>query len=337
MSELIEDYLSNLESRLSHKLPKIEVAEHVKEVRSHISESVSCLQIEGETHPDVIAVKRLGPDRLLAENLVRAKRGLDTRSSWRFIVLPAICLAVFGAGVEIVNLNDSTPLSVETSLTWLPGIFLALVSLAVIRSRRLLIGPLAATFATFVLGITTVESVWGPFGISSYSAERRKEEVVGFQRYISELETKEIAGKQVMAGNAFSPSLKEGLSFLAPRPVQGQSVMHDPIRLTKTTTSYPMALLVSVPTEKEAQSLWSNHGQAYFTWSDGQLSEQRDLMSHWTGEKIFPHPLTIAKNILMSGLYGMVVVFAFCFLSLGLVRARERVINLAWKPERIRA
>lgn len=219
MSEAIEIYLSKLESRLSRKLVKSEVSDHVQEVRAHLHESVENLRSDGNAAPEITALKRLGPDKLLAENLVRAQKGLDSKPSWRFIVLPSIALLALGVAAEVISLTDTFPASIWVLLTWLPTIFIILVALAVIRSRRLLIGPLAVAFTIFVIGLTTVESIWGPFGISSHSAERRKEEVAGFEKYISELESQVSAGKQVLAGGTFGPFLKQGITLcLHPNP-----------------------------------------------------------------------------------------------------------------------
>lgn len=337
MSELIESYLSKLESRLSRKLVKSEVSDHIQEVRAHLHESVENLRSDANATPEVTALKRIGPDKLLAENLVRAQKGVDTKSSWRFIVLPSIALLALGVTAEVISLTDTFPVSIWVLLTWLPTIFIILVALAVIRSRRLLIGPLAVAFTIFVIGLTTVESIWGPFGVSSHSVERRKEEVAGFEKYISHLESQVSAGKQVLAGGTFGPLLKQGNALLAPKPLQRVTVVHEPLNLSSTKQTYPMAMLVSVQGEAEARSLWKKHSEAYFTWVNRQLAEQHFHLRTWKSEAFMPSPLTIAKNLLITGLYSMTVVVIVCFVSLGFVRVRQRLIGLAWRPERIRA
>lgn len=98
-----------------------------------------------------------------------------------------------------------------------------------------------------------------------------------------------------------------------------------------------MAMLVSVPGEAEARSLWKKHSEAYFAWVDRQLADQNFHLRTWNNEAFMPTPLTIAKNLLITGLYSMTVVMVVCFLSLGFVRVRQRLIGLAWRPERIRA
>jgi hypothetical protein len=146
MVNLIDAYLVKLESRLKKKIPATEVIEHVTEISTHLRESVADRMRKGEseTNASISALRSIGPYRLVANSLIRARFGVDDRSSWRIAWPILTSLVVYFAlmfGIEY----ELFPFWFFAYVSWVATAFMALFIVIVWKSRRLLWAPLTAT------------------------------------------------------------------------------------------------------------------------------------------------------------------------------------------------
>lgn len=336
MSELIDRYLLNLESRLAKKLHNHEAEEHIGEIGAHLFESVATLQAEGDSNPEVTALKRVGPDRLLAENLIRARRGLDSVPGWRFVIPPALLLLAYGVLTGSFIIWERIPSAVEPLMTWLPISIVSLFFFGMIRSRRLLIVPTFAAFAVFLALFLGVEIVWGPSGFSDYSARKRVRTMEGLQTQISELQKDIETAQSVRSNSPFPQELRVKAAYLAPTTSSIQDVhLHFgliAINQGVRQTSY----LREVNTEAQAQSDWSKYGKAYLSYTTDRAKEEQTLLRVWSEREIGPKlylSMLWRSSVSMTPLVA--VIFGVGTILLGFAALRRRLIKALWNPERL--
>ncbi len=335
MADLTTAYLDRLEERLYRKLPKSEVEEHVKEVRAHLVESIATLEIEENADPELAALKRIGPDKLLAKNLIRARKGLDTRPGWRFVALPALLLAIYGVIVVHVGADQHIAAVYQHLAEFLTVAIPTTLLYGMVRARRLLISPTLAAFVPFMLIFVGGDLIWGHFGISDYSARKRVETIAGFQAHLDDLEGNITAGQSVRSGAAFPVKLKRDKSYLA--PVLSKAVNHHmALGIVVAHEKVGGYYLQEVATEAQARADWLKNGEAYFAHAQKQINEQKNGIKMWTETKTglvyLPSLLWAFVKFTTPFVLGLLAIGG---LLIALGSAKDRLTTALWKPERL--
>lgn len=336
MSDLTAAYLDRLEERLVRKLPKSQVQEHVNEVRAHLTESIATLETEENADPELAALKRISPDKLLAKNLIRARKGLDTRPGWRFVALPTILLAIYGVILVYISATENEQFAFQPTITFLHLAIPTLLLYGMVRARRLLIGPITIAFTLFFLVFIAGESIWGPFGVSDHSARLRAKTLGGFQAYIDDLENKITAGQSVRSGGTFPTDLRRGTAYLAPIPSNPQNHQIAFGIVVAREEIKGFYFLHESATEVDARSHWLQNGEGYFAYAQKQIEEQKGYLQIWketkTGIAHLPLVGWAIATYLTPNLLGILAIGG---LLIGLGSIKDRLISALWKPERL--
>ncbi len=337
MGEIVEKYLTNLERRLARKLPPFEVQEHLIETRAHLSDSSMALAAEGDASPEMTALKRLGSDKLLAEELIRARRGLSSMPSWRIALAPAVTF-VFAAMVEIAvsYMRVDIPRGIQPVLEGLLLVPLVLLIVAVVRSRKLLWGSNIAAFGILISFVICVESIWGHFGISQGSANKRYESVKGFQDHISQLNQTLAQAKAYSADKPISSALRRGSFYLSPVAYQAPSINVSYFGIPVHNGTKAFSTLREVSSEHQARQDWAKSGHLFVSYTEGELREAKKSLQEWRETKLgAPLMLLMLKNLSLVMAPVAITVCLLNLITLGLLSVRTKMLKVFWQPERL--
>jgi len=332
----IDAYLGRLSNRLGRKLSKGEAAEHVLEIGAHLREGCEHLAQLGQSklEAEVEALRRLGSDRLVAENLLREHSGVLSLSVWRLAWLPALLLlsADFLPRLLIGRLRP------ELFNLWIfaPWIGAILFVIACWRSRRLIVVPLVA--ATFLASVgAVVLFTFGPSGVTESSALERHQEIAHFDQAIRRLKDLVDQVRLISPNAPLPPAFTMKGGYWAPSEslvVNLRSSSLNPIAVetgrTRTIDLKPVA------SEAVAKRLWREHGAAFSARLNCELNEQRSLRYHWQTMLHGWSQVRICSIQVLSS-YGPVVVMITLLNVLALTarKWRDEIVQRTWRPERL--
>jgi hypothetical protein len=146
LTNLIENYLEDLDRALGNRVPDAVRLNRVAEMRGHLHLSVRDLMANGHSEDDAIekAVRQLGSARDVAYQFIRQHRGPSRRSAWTLsiwafgFVLLANALGFFLRSVPSLYIQWD----LVRDCSWVP--MFALFGWFVWRSRRWLVLPVSA-------------------------------------------------------------------------------------------------------------------------------------------------------------------------------------------------
>lgn len=162
---LIEEYLADLERRLSKSLAPEVVEARLREVKAHLLAATA-------EDCEELAIRRFGPPVLTAQAIVRQARGFETRSHvslslWSGIALAA-AFVITGLWVEQAMTETALQVSV-----WVPFLVILLFARRCFQTRRWLTLPVSA-WAVLGFAIIFVAMSFPPPLDPARSAERIK-------------------------------------------------------------------------------------------------------------------------------------------------------------------
>ena len=285
MDSCFEVYIDSLRRRLSRRWSVAEVEDAVLEVSSHLAESRRALEAEGRS-PEASAaeaLRRLGSDQLLAEKLIRARSGIDLRSSWRHAWLPSLLLVI--ATTLPLAFEHIDPLRVEPIarlVAWSSCAFLFALAVAGWRSRRVLAIPLAAAMSLSIAIVVVHTWTFGIAGFTGSSNGLRQSEIAALHGELQRLGS-ELAVARVAANGGEMPRDPMNGQYQAPSV---QSVVSEadlgelPFISWKIDEGRDLCL---VPTASEAgaRQLWSANGALYARKIDSERREADASLAYW--------------------------------------------------------
>lgn len=329
MFSAFDAYLARLRKRL-RRLPAQEADDHVSEIRSHLKESAASLAKEGCAAPQVEALKRIGSDRLVAENLMRTHSGIADKPAWRLAWVPLLVLLV---GDLIPQASSEIPAVFfgvySDYLIWFTWIAAVLFFIACFRSRRWLAKPVIAALA-FAMITSVVLFAFGPAGVTAHSADERARDISAFDSYIANLDRKmkqaqvAIAGGNAPyeSGNLWVPTISDTVSMARSNlwPIETE------------TGREKVGRLIPVTGQAEARTMWQDAGTPYLEKLRADLEEQRKLRQDW---KTIPHGWhEVWKSAAYFG-FAYTLMFAAMLaingLALGAARTRSILIERRWR------
>jgi hypothetical protein len=332
MSDLVDNYLSRLQTRLEKRMPQRIAEERVREVEGHLRESVASRICDGNSleQAAVEALQALGSDALLAEGLIRQHLGLNNRQAWKFAWLP--CLALFSYGLVPWTINEvQFPTWIETFVSWNVSILVLSLGYACWRSRRFLLKPIAIVLGlVFVLDMLNFV-VLSSAGFTAHSEELRKQIVVGFDQNIWDAKSK-IAKTEQMRSDALNE--KTVSPTMAPTwSVVGNEEGIAGVPFTVKSPPTPVLSLRQVPDPGEAKTLWEKNGTRYLRTLHGELNEAIRNQKFWRDFKSDPIMLRNAawsffRELLVCGM----ILAAFNALILAGQRAIVSIRTRLWRP-----
>lgn len=337
MPNLTDAYIARLSNRIGRKIPVLEVQDHVQEIRHHIAECRATLERDGVApeQAEVEALKQLGSERLIAEGMIREHRGFAVRSVWRIALIPSLVLVVAFLVPEAFMIWPITMGAMDVMI-WLPAIGTALFVFACLRSRRILLLPMAAvlvlTFAGSLLFFAN-----GPSGVTAHAAIEREKNITGFDREIARLRGDYAAAKSVPASGPIPAAFRSGAGFLAPQVQDSPSYersIYNPVGWP--TPSQRRVVLAPAATEGEARQGWLQSGPAYAHQLANDIAEQQSERSYWVQSKGGWDKLGQAAGMgVVFTLQAIAVFAAINFAALGGLMLRDRIIRSRWRPDRV--
>jgi hypothetical protein len=338
MHSLFDTYLSRLTHRLSRRWPESKVADAVGELREHLAESRQSLLDEGLTPDSAMfeALRRLGSDRLLAENLIRADSGIEQKSIWRLAWLPVASILVFTALPNVLDHLDPTLFELVTNMiTWVSFVAVASFVWVIWRSRRVLFKPvLAALGASALFGLIYAVS-FGITGFSATSKAMRDENLAGFDRYIEQLEGREAAARSAMNGGEL-PKSGDGRSYDAPAVsvVANFESAVPYLPISRESSRKRIVALAPTASATTASELWKANGAEYLRGLAVEMKEQQGYRGYW---QRFKPTWGVVREVGIADAAFILIGFAFLMsvnaVVLGLVRLRLAIIGRLWRPE----
>lgn len=337
MPKLIDAYLARLTKRIDRRLPVDEAHDHVQEIGQHIAECRASLEQAGvgPEQAEVEALRQLGSERLIAEGLIREHRGFGLRSVWRIALIPSIVLLVALLVPEAFMVWPIMMGALDLMI-WLPAIGTALFVFGCLRSRRVLLLPMATALLLSLLG-SLIFFANGPEGITAHAAIEREKNITGFDQEIARLRGGYAAAKSVATSGPIPAAFRSGTGFLAPQiqdsPRYERSI-YNPIGWQ--TASLRRVVLAPAATEGEARRLWMQIGSAYAHQLANDIAEQQSGRSYWVQSKGGWDKLGRAAGIGIIFILQAIAVFAAInFAALGAVVLRDRIIRSRWRPDNV--
>lgn len=273
MSDRIEAYLSELDRRLTRRVPEPRRSELIAELRSH-------LHLQAKDVGEEAALVAMGPIALLAGDLIRSESGVDVKSVWKLAAVPLIwfLLYLLVPLAPLLGLGNQRLFVLYDWYVPFSQVGLAVFAWAVWRSKRWLAVPLGALFALFIVSGIAVE------------ASR-----------VNQPTQAEIIAKKVLAGDLSTARVDGGArGYLAPR-------MRDP-KLSTEFDIYGVRIrvpggphLAPVASADAALQLWREDGEAYL-----QHNSRREAMSRRVRGSAVLLPLNVAIFAVINGLVLLV-------------------------------
>gem|GEM_PF-4554735 len=338
MHKLTDVYLARLQQRLARRLEPSLVEEHVREVRLHLYESIREQSADGidEQAATLGALRRLGSDRLLAENLIRAETRIGDRSVWQLAALPA--LLMLAAGVLSLLVTEIGALPV-----WYFDVYRAVGLLSAFsfawlcwRSRRILLVPMVAVLAAFLtlsIGQLVASS---PLGLTARSADMRQQTLRRIEREISSIRSDISKAERTASGGPLyrDPKSRRIIAPNASTATHTSMGMLDPIG--RDVTTRPVIDRMELTDADEARRRWKAHGTAYILKLQSNLEEQRTLHAYWQSAR-FDAGLAgqVLRNLGWLLVQHLLVLAAFNAAVLAARYGYQRLIELRWRPEQL--
>jgi len=339
VAKLVLVYLSRVEARLSKQLSASEVSEHIDELTFHLRESINDQVSRGESEDaaTVQSLRAIGSDRLVADSLIRARTGINARSSWRFAWLSVIILLLYGLVPLTFFYLEPVPDWLLTYTSWLPTFFAVSFAYACWRSRRALFAPIAVT-ATILFAATMIEVVaFSPVGYTSFSSRSQAHTIAGFQRNITDFEKQIQFAKSGLSSRPYPASLRQSSYFMAPKPeVVAYEGNVEGLPFSTETGRNTIIALMPCTSEREARGLWAQFGTQYAVSLEGSVRYLKSNQDHWRKAKQDPKEIGMAAIRSLEA-YALIfaVIMALNLFVIGLAAIHRKAIALVWRPERL--
>jgi hypothetical protein len=268
VSSRLEDYVARLEARLARSLPKEKAAQKAAEIRSHLQ-----LAVEGSSEPDAErkAVLALGSESQLADDLIRAEKGLSRKSIWWWS-LPSILFVAAIYGI-VYNRNER-----GLDLQWEgAALFAGVVVLffwSCLRSRRWLVVPVLAAVLVVAFTSVLIESSRNRLDPAA-RASRIHQVQLGYEEAQEQL-----AAVRRLAASAPSND-PDYLKAPIPVNVQVRSVFLPGDIGTRTE---PRVGRVVAKTPAEAEALWKANEAAYIAQVESEVVMYATSVRHWSND-----------------------------------------------------
>ncbi|MDR3689184.1 MAG: permease prefix domain 1-containing protein [Fimbriimonas sp.] len=339
MADLIDAYVSRLRFRLLRRLPRAVVDDHVKEIAGHLRESVADRIRSGmpEHQASTEALRSIGCDRLVADSLIRARTGIDRRTTWSLCRIAGPILLLYGVIPLSFFYLEPVPEWLMNETNWLPSLFVITFGYSCWRSRKLLIGPMAAIAALVCVAVLTEALAFGPMGYTSMSRQARAHTIAGFDRNIGQFEEEIEFARSRSWTKGFPSCLRSGEYFLAPKPqtvVDERYISGVPIATSSSRSTQPM--LMPCATRQEAEGFWKRYGATFAPIIEQSLREAKSNQAFWRAAWMTPHELGLVVWRTAS-IYGLIlgVVVAINIWILAMEAAYRTLVARLWRPSRL--
>lgn len=264
-------YLASLRRHLEFKVSSQKADDLVKEIESHLMLVRAELE-QGGMSPDAAereAILRMGPDRLLAEDLARSAGGWS-RSMLAYTVLPSLLLAI--------ALYATTQPSTISGYYWVLSAAVAMFIWQAARSQKWIAFPISALFFVIVMGVVVQQGLsW-------------KNSAVPYLRMqAAQIEMKLVQAEQAMNGIALN---REGKTVLAPQ------------RFDRAPGYSPFYALIKIDEAREKR-LWATHGKGYVSQLRVDLRETRKSIEAKFSWGLVLKQSVLATGVLLAVLAGI--------------------------------
>lgn len=293
MLETFDAYLTSLRRRLAIKVGKSKAEELTREIESHLHNVREDVAQSGKTVSEAEreAIQRMGPDKLLAEDLARASGGW-THSMLAYTLLPGVLLALAGM--------ITTVESVTLSHYW-NGIILAFFVVFIwqaARSQKWIAFPISALIFLVISAVMVVQVItW------------RDAAVPGLKLQAERIEKQLQEARQGMEGTG---------------PLRSLELPQAPYDFHPSTQDAPHYALIGADSQM-AEELWAKNGQGYEAQLLQNLSETNASIAVRVSWMV---PLRHTMSVSISLLCALLAINA---LVLAARAGRRRYLESKWR------
>lgn len=323
MNERFDEYFDDLNVRLAPHFELNRRKEVLAELRSHVTYSARDAQEElGLTLEEATksALRAIGPVESVAEDLVRQHRGGTAKSVWRVLRVP-LALYVFHSVIfPVIDIAMRGRLSSPSSVTgqlyvWLPTTILIAFGIAVWKSRRWLIKPMAMIVAAayFFGMIWTMTPAYR--AMVNYGYGNPQYQAAHLKLLDAQLEMVNLGGNGYLTAREKFKSSEGGGLFFYPEKVPANAQYRLPFApISVPIASAPVVRLLSGTWDPGRAENWNRYGAEV----RGDLLETRQTV------------LQGAERVLIIGGWGHILVTlgiqmgAFSLINLGVLAASNR-------------
>jgi len=285
MDSLLESYLGRISKRLRRSLPATVAEEHLKEIGLHLSESIADQMVAGKSEraATIEAVRRMGSDVLVADGILRAHSKIGEMSVWRLARVPSLIVMLYCVVPVAMGEMRPVPEWLIPLPLYLPTCFVIFFSYACLRSRRVLVLPVAVAFAVGLIAFLIDIMAFSGFGYTARSHQEMRLMLRQNQSQIAMLQSQVERGANLKSAYVEGTAKASRFGLEAPQPERTYTSGSGPWLPVDQTSVTSRWVLQPASTVDVAVRQWTKHGDEYLTAlkadMQNQLAIRRRLLS----------------------------------------------------------